>query len=192
LADIGTALVPSSSSPSSPTDQYPSTSKHSGSTKITYEGLMNRSVHTEDDKDIGDVFAVNAYFIVVVRGFVNVHYYYIPLNKVEGWDGNVLWLNISKVEVKRNYERDVYPDSSRYFIKDDPPYQKFPPDFPEPIRIDSRSKRLTFNKKNGNTTTYNLSIPPGQNNKSTIHICDLCNLTSESPEELKNHVFESH
>ena len=42
-----------------------------------------------------------------------------------------------QVEVKRNYERDVYPDSYRYFIKDDPPYQKFTPDFPEPIMINS-------------------------------------------------------
>lgn len=48
---------------------------------------MNHSVHTVDDMDIGDIFAINRQFIVVVRGFLNIHYYYIPLNKVEGWDG---------------------------------------------------------------------------------------------------------
>jgi hypothetical protein len=49
--------------------------------------LINESVHTGDDVDIGDIDAVNIDFIVVKRGFVYVHYYYIPIRKVEGWDG---------------------------------------------------------------------------------------------------------
>ena len=36
--------------------------------KVNYIGLINESVHTGDDKDIGDVFAVNKYFLVVKRG----------------------------------------------------------------------------------------------------------------------------
>jgi hypothetical protein len=44
---------------------------------------MNHSVHTVDDMDIGDIFAINRQFIVVVRGFLNIHYYYIQLNKVK-------------------------------------------------------------------------------------------------------------
>ena len=46
--------------------------------------LINESVHTSDDVDIGDIAAVSRDFIVVKRGFVNVHYYYIPIGKVEG------------------------------------------------------------------------------------------------------------
>jgi hypothetical protein len=51
-------------------------------------------VHTSDDVDIGDIDAVSRDFIVVKRGFLKVHYYYIPLSKVDGWDGFVLWLKI--------------------------------------------------------------------------------------------------
>jgi hypothetical protein len=40
--------------------------------------LINESVHTSDDIDIGDIMAVSWDFVVVKRGFVNVHYYYIP------------------------------------------------------------------------------------------------------------------
>jgi hypothetical protein len=47
--------------------------------------LVNESVHTTDDIDIGDIDAVSRDFVVVKRGFVNVHYYYIPISKVEGW-----------------------------------------------------------------------------------------------------------
>jgi len=45
-------------------------------------------------------------FIVVKIGFVNLHYYYIPIFKVEGWDSNVLWLKITEDDVIRNYERN--------------------------------------------------------------------------------------
>ncbi len=47
--------------------------------------LINESVHTSDDIDIGDIEAVSRDFVVVKRGFVNVHYYYILSAGVEGW-----------------------------------------------------------------------------------------------------------
>jgi hypothetical protein len=72
----------------------------------TWIGLIDESVHISDDIDIGDIDAVSRDFIVVKRGFVNVHYYYIPISKVEGWDGHVLWLKITEGEVIRNYESD--------------------------------------------------------------------------------------
>ena len=90
--------------------------------KIGWIDLINESVHTYDDVDIGDIDAVSRDFIVVKRGFVSVHYYYIPISKVEGWDGHVLWLKITEDEVKRNYERETLPDPSRYFVKDYPGY----------------------------------------------------------------------
>jgi hypothetical protein len=88
-------------------------------TKKTWIGLIDESVHTSDDVDIGDIDAVSRDFIVVKRGFVNVHYYYIPISKVEGWDGHVLWLKITEEEVIRNYERDLTPDPTRYYVKDE-------------------------------------------------------------------------
>jgi hypothetical protein len=82
--------------------------------------LVNESVHTGEDIDIGDIDAVGRDFVVVKRGFMNVHYYYIPISRVEGWDGNVLWLKITEDEAKHNYERNVVPDASRCFVKDYP------------------------------------------------------------------------
>jgi hypothetical protein len=38
----------------------------------------------------------------LLRGFLNVHYYYIPIKTVEGWDENVLWVKITEEEVKKN------------------------------------------------------------------------------------------
>jgi hypothetical protein len=46
--------------------------------------LTQESVHTSDNKDIGDIEAVNKDSIVVKRGFKNVHYYYVPIREVKG------------------------------------------------------------------------------------------------------------
>ena len=45
------------------------------STKSTWMDVTNESVHMSDDVDIGDIEAINRNFLVVKRGFINVHYY---------------------------------------------------------------------------------------------------------------------
>lgn len=47
-----------------------STTSIRGST-LNWTDLLNKSVHTSDDQDIGDIEAVNREFVVVKRGFVN-------------------------------------------------------------------------------------------------------------------------
>src|SRR3712207_7088920 len=51
--------------------------------KPSWIDLINESVHTSDDVDIGDIDAVSRDFIVVKRGFVNIHYYYVPIRSEE-------------------------------------------------------------------------------------------------------------
>jgi hypothetical protein len=108
----------------------------------TWIGLIDESVHTFDDIDIGDIDAVSRDFVVVKRGFVNVHYYYIPISKVEGWDSHVLWLKITEEEVIRNYERDLIPDPTRYHVKDYPAYST--DCYPELTMIPSRYTRPIY------------------------------------------------
>ena len=54
--------------------------------------LTNKSVHTSDDQDIGHNEAVRRNFIVQ-NGLVNIHRYYVPLHRVEGMEGKVVWLD---------------------------------------------------------------------------------------------------
>jgi hypothetical protein len=93
--------------------------------KRDWISLINESVHTSDDIDIGDIYAVSRNFVVVKKGFVNVHYYYIPVTRVEGWDSNVLWLKVTEKEVKEKYERDIIPDPNNYYVKDYPYYNTY-------------------------------------------------------------------
>ncbi len=52
--------------------------------KTNWIDLINESVHTSDDLDIGDITAVSRDLVVVKRGFINIHYYCIPISKVGG------------------------------------------------------------------------------------------------------------
>ena len=79
--------------------------------------MIQESVHTSDDIDVGDIEAVSKEMIVVKRGVKNVHYYYIPLNKVKGLDKNIVWLTITEKEVKNKYENNKEPSPSKYFVK---------------------------------------------------------------------------
>ena len=48
---------------------------------------------------------------------IHVRYYYIPIELVEGWDEQVVWLTITEKEVKEKYERDNEPDTANYYTK---------------------------------------------------------------------------
>ena len=81
----------------------------------TQTDLRQESVHTSDDIDIGDIEATNKNTIVVKRGILHVHYYYIPTDVVEGWDEQVVWLTITEKEVKEKYEKNDEPGTSNYY-----------------------------------------------------------------------------
>ena len=153
--------------------------------KIGWIDLINESVHTYDDVDIGDIDAVSRDFIVVKRGFVNVHYYYIPISKVEGWDGHVLWLRITEDEVKRNYERETIPDPSRYFVKDYPDYTAV---YPEVTVIAPRYTRPVYTAKDTTPETAKDTTPE----EMRIYKCDLCSNTYRSEDQLSSHVASKH
>jgi hypothetical protein len=145
--------------------------------KGNYIGLINESVHTSDDKDIGDVYAINKYFLVVKRGYVRVHYYYIPLEKVEGWDGFVLWLLITEDEVSK-YERDVFPHPFRYYVKDYP--YKTVPVVPQYDNIPAKIR--TTSEEFGVTNQEEIDI----------YQCDLCGDIMKNDIGYHNHIKTVH
>lgn len=69
---------------------------------LKWSDLLDELVHTSDDQGIGDIQAVNREFVVVKRGFVNMHRYFIPAQKIEGWDDHLVWLKITEDESREN------------------------------------------------------------------------------------------
>lgn len=154
-----------------------SSSARAKSKKKSWIDLIDESVYTDDDVNIGDIDAVNREFIVVRRGLINKHYYFIPITKVEGWDGNALWLKISEAEVVIKYQRDeTVPHPSRYYIKDYPGYTT------------AYYPKLTIIRP-----PYSRPLYEPSNLDNNHYRCDLCgesNITTE--DALGNHVRKNH
>jgi len=149
------------------------------SEKTNWIDLINESVHASDDVDIGDIEAVSRDFVVIKRGFINVHYYYVPISKIEGWDGDVLWLKITEDEVKRNYERDVVPDPSRYYVKEYPYYSTSY--YPALTRIPPRVPETSL-----------LVQPPLPESEQKIFKCDICGGLFKTEDDFSGHVKAQH
>jgi hypothetical protein len=140
--------------------------------------LINESVHTNDDVDLGDVEAVNSNFIVVKRGFVNVHRYYIPLTAVEVWDGHILWLKIDESKVKEYERSDIIPDPERYYVKD----CIYSNDNYPPLAVIKNIWDPALYRKMSHTVAR----------PQYTYKCDLCGLLSLKPEDLTQHISEKH
>ena len=156
-----------------------SSSSNSSNEQKDWIDLLNESVHTSDDIDIGDIYAVSRNFVVVMRGMINVHYYYIPVNKVEGWDGNVLWLKVTEKHVKENYERNILPDPKQYYIKNYPDYDTSLVGYFYSVPV--------IPSKYTDQSQYIKETTPPEN-VPRIYKCDLCNEVFNSDNDLDKHM----
>ncbi|MGN6561015.1 MAG: C2H2-type zinc finger protein [Candidatus Nitrosocosmicus sp.] len=161
--------------------------------------LINKSVHTSDDIDIGDIYAVNKDFVVVKRGYINIHYYYIPIFNVEGWDGKVVWLKVNEEKVNSKYQRnELIPNPSRYYIKDHPIYNSsslsevktIPSKMAEPAYSFEIPVTTTLNNDANDDTNRSEQTLSINNGKFKCDLCDKSNFNSE--EELSNHIKSNH
>ena len=151
----------------------------------SWTDLIGESVYTSDDQDIGDIEAVSRNFIVVKKGLVNVHRYYIPLHRVEGWDGNVVWLKTAEEAVKTDYERNVAPDPYKYHYSSTPTvdpsnvvrrFQIHLPKIP-PRALDERP--------------FVVSQESSEHEES-VFLCNLCNASFKTDDDLSSHVESNH
>lgn len=155
----------------------------SESSKASWMDITNESVHTSDDQDIGDIEAINKDLIVVKQGLVNIHRYFIPASKVEGWDGHVVWLKITEDEVKKPYERDRSPDPNNFYI------QGYPYTSTDKYTSAYFSKMQVIPGK-GQASTY--AIPSTFTEGVDSHKCFLCDATFRSENDLSNHISTKH
>lgn len=151
----------------------------------SWTDLINESVHTSDDQDIGDIEAVSRNLIVVKKGLVNVHRYYIPLHRVEGWDGKVVWLKIPEDAVKASYERDAAPDPYNYHYSSAPTVdpsnvvRRFQINMPKiPPRAHEEKPFLVSRESSGE--------------EERVFLCNLCNATFKTDDELSSHIVSTH
>ncbi len=107
---------------------------------------------------------------------IHFHYYYIPYDKMQAWDGSIIWLGISKLEVEQEYEKHKAPDPKQYYVKGGAVNRTS--SYPEVILIPSKSKEQVF-------TAADQRLTP-------TYKCDLCGISFNMENELSNHVKAMH
>ncbi len=105
---------------------------------------------------------------------MNIHFYYIPINKVEGWGGHISWLEFTEQFVKDSYERDRTPDPNYYHVKDFPYYSNL---YPQLLLIPAKYIAPPY----ANIAKLGESEP-------RILRCDLCEQVFSSEEQLSKHM----
>jgi hypothetical protein len=68
----------------------------------------------EKGDDLGEVQEIGQEFVVTERGRVKKNKFYLPKILVAGYDGEVLWFNITEQEAEDNFKKDVPPQMGEY------------------------------------------------------------------------------
>ncbi len=68
----------------------------------------------EKGDDLGEVQEIGQEFVVTERGRLNKNKFYLPKVLVAGYDGEVLWFNITEQEAEDNFKKDEPPQMGEY------------------------------------------------------------------------------
>jgi hypothetical protein len=77
---------------------------------ISWDKAIGRKVKSSDDKDLGKVESITRDYIQTKEGTVSKNYYFIPKYYLSGYDGDKLWVSLTKGEVQSRFEKESAPE----------------------------------------------------------------------------------
>ena len=81
---------------------------------ISWDKAVGTKVKSSDDKDLGKVQSITRDYIQTKEGMVSKNYYFIPKYYLSGYDGDKLWVSLTKGEVKSRFEKENAPEPSEW------------------------------------------------------------------------------
>jgi hypothetical protein len=81
---------------------------------ISWDEAIDKKVKSSDDKDLGKVQSITRDYIQTKEGTIGKNYYYIPKYFMQGYDGDHLWVSLTKDEVKSRFEGEKNPAASTF------------------------------------------------------------------------------
>ena len=81
---------------------------------ISWDKAIDKKVKSSDDKDLGKVESISRDYIQTKEGTISKSYYFIPKYYLSGYDGEKLWVSLTKDEVKAKFERESAPEPSEW------------------------------------------------------------------------------
>jgi hypothetical protein len=83
---------------------------------ISWDKAIDKKVKSSDDKDLGKVQSVTKEYLQTKEGTLSKNYYFIPKYYMQGYDGDHLWVSLTKDEIKQKFEKEKAPDPSEFDI----------------------------------------------------------------------------
>jgi hypothetical protein len=83
---------------------------------ISWDTVIDKKVKSSDDQDLGKVHTITKDFVQTKEGLVSKNYYFIPKYYVQGYDGENVWVSLTKNDVKNKFERDNAPTDLKGFL----------------------------------------------------------------------------
>jgi hypothetical protein len=83
---------------------------------ISCDTVIDKKVKSSDDQDLGKVHTITKDFVQTKEGLVSKKYYFIPKYYVQGYDGEHVWISLTKNDVKTKFERDNAPTDLKDFL----------------------------------------------------------------------------
>ena len=84
------------------------------SSTIDWNDVIKKEARGSNDEDFGEVQDVSNGYVFVQKGIINKEKFFIPQEKVESYDGDILRFSISSDEAASTYQGDAFPISSRH------------------------------------------------------------------------------
>jgi hypothetical protein len=81
---------------------------------ISWDKAIDKKVKSTDNQDLGKVQSITTGYIQTKEGLVGKKYYFIPKYYIQGYDGDHLWISLTKDEVKTRFERETPPDLQEF------------------------------------------------------------------------------
>ncbi len=81
---------------------------------ISWDKAIGKKVKSSDKKDLGKVESITLDYIQTKEGLISKIYYFIPKYHLRGYDGDKLWVSLTKGEVKAKFERESAPEPSEW------------------------------------------------------------------------------
>lgn len=83
--------------------------------RIEWKDIIKKEARGyEKGDDLGEVQEIGQEFVVTERGRVKKNKFYLPKQLVSGYDGDVLWFNITEEEAEDNFKKDHPPKAGEY------------------------------------------------------------------------------
>jgi hypothetical protein len=77
---------------------------------ISWDKAIDKKVKSSNNQDLGKIESITREYIQTKEGVIGKKYYFIPKYYIQGYDGDHLWVSLTKEEVKTKFERETTPD----------------------------------------------------------------------------------